>query len=258
MKLLYKNILINKEKVKTISEEEFNSYFERIIDKIYFWKNSESSVKENDLVVLNISFIFNEIIYDLNNIQIVIKEDSFYGIEKHLISKKVGNDFTFDIVLPNSFYLTDFRNKLVKIKCKIKSIKEKYKPSIEEIKNIFKCETIEEIKTIIKNDLLIKKQRELENDYFEKLCNEIIKRNNVFADELSNNKDKLKMILNYIIQEEGIDYTQASFDRVVEKIIYKKKISGHALINYISDNYNKIIEEAKLEPLKDFLLSVNN
>ncbi len=177
----YKNLGIKCEKAKVTAKEvddEIKKMQDQMADLVV---KEKGEVEEGNTAVIDFKgYVDGELLEGGTgeNFPLEIGSHSFIpGFEEGLVGHKVGDEVTLDLKFPEN-YVENLKNKDVKFEVKIKEIKARVLPEIND--DFFKdlgyddVKTIEELKKKVKSYLEDEKNKKLEDEYLEKCLDKAV------------------------------------------------------------------------------------
>lgn len=230
----YKNLGIKKEIIE-VTDKEIDNSINQLLEKYSETKVKNEKAVKGDIVVLDFEGFVNDKPFDggkANNYELLLGSNQFIpGFEDQLIGVKAGENKEIEVVFPDNYVVAELKSKKALFKCHILEVKEKIIPELNE--ETIKKFSIKDVKTI--DDLkkyqkeFIKKNKEVscENNFYQKLMDEIIKNNKIeVSDEIINERANL----------------------MKEDVIERIKQSGLELKQYLS-----IIGKSEEDMMKDLV-----
>ena len=230
----YKNLGIKKEIIE-VTDKEIDNSINQLLEKYSETKVKNEKAVKGDIVVLDFEGFVNDKPFDggkANNYELLLGSNQFVpGFEDQLIGVKAGENKEIEVVFPDNYVVAELKSKKALFKCHILEVKEKIIPELNE--ETIKKFSIKDVKTI--DDLkkyqkeFIKKNKEVscENNFYQKLMDEIIKNNKIeVSDEIINERANL----------------------MKEDVIERIKQSGLELKQYLS-----IIGKSEEDMMKDLV-----
>lgn len=230
----YKNLGIKKEIIE-VTDKEIDNSINQLLEKYSETKVKNEKAVKGDIVVLDFEGFVNNKPFDggkANNYELLLGSNQFIpGFEDQLIGVKAGENKEIEVVFPDNYVVAELKSKKALFKCHILEVKEKIIPELNE--ETIKKFSIKDVKTI--DDLkkyqkeFIKKNKEVscENNFYQKLMDEIIKNNKIeVSDEIINERANL----------------------MKEDVIERIKQSGLELKQYLS-----IIGKSEEDMMKDLV-----
>lgn len=212
----YTDLGIEKEEVE-VTEEEINEELERRQEQNSQLESTDREVVEDgDFVIIDFEGFIDDEPFQGGSAEeytLEIGSGSFIpGFEEKLIGKKTGEETDVEVTFPEDYQAEDLAGKKATFKVKIKEIKVKNTPELNDefAKEVSDCDTIDELKEDIKNNLLEQKERKAENDYQDRLIEQISENAEVeIPDILVNNElDMMFYNFSYSISNQGISAQQ--------------------------------------------------
>ncbi len=204
---------IEKDEIE-ISEEEIDQQLERLQEQYsQLVATDKETVEEGDHVIIDYEgTIDGETFPGGSNEEysLEIGSNTFVpGFEEKLIGHKVGEKFEIDITFPEDYQAEDLAGQEVTFAVNIKEIKEKEVPELNDdlAKEASEFDTLEELKSDIKNEMGTQKEKQVEQEYENKLVEEVANNAQVSVSDtlVENELDKMFQNLKLSISQQGMD-----------------------------------------------------
>jgi trigger factor len=175
----YKGIKVKKT-VKRIDEKEVEKVIEGLRNQAATWKEVEREAKEGDLVELEYETeVEGEKEPQKGEVAVVLGANQLWPeVEEAVKGKKKGEEGEVEFTAPQEEAYGQVAGKKVKVKFKVKSVKEKELPEVnDEFAKRFGFESVEDMKKKIQEDLEIaqktREQEEVEDQIVEELLKKV-------------------------------------------------------------------------------------
>jgi trigger factor len=178
----YKGIKVKKPKIE-VQEQEVENFLQNLrLSKAEYTPTEDAVVKEGDLVICDYEVkVGNDIIDKLENFQFIVGEKLiFEGVAipdayKNLLGKKVNEDIEVSLLFPESHHNTKLSGKEIRIKIRIKAVKRKVLPEVNDIwANEIGFESLANLKEHIKKDLVKMKEENAKEDMVEQILEHLL------------------------------------------------------------------------------------
>ncbi len=281
----YRGIKVKKTK-RGITEKEVEKVIEGLRNQSATWKEVEREAKEGDLVEIEYETeVEGEEKPFTGSVAVVLGENQLWPeVEEKVIGKKAGEEGEVEFTAPDDKekYGEQVAGKKVKVKFKVKSVKEKELPEVnDEFAKKLGFENLEEMKKKILEDLTtaeeIREQEEVEDQIVEELLKKVnvpvppsmldleiraqaenqIRRLAQFGVNVqqlnpqaiiemvrptAEKTVKVKLLLEKVAELEGIEVTEEDLEKEIEKL-------AEAAFNGDTVEARKSLEERNLIPL---------
>lgn len=175
----YKNMEITKV-VAIVSDEEVMAEIEKEQTRnARIVKVEDRLTKDGDICVIDFEGFVDEVAFEGGkglDYSLTLGSNSFIpGYEEQLVGKELGADVDVTVTFPEDYNKAELSGKVAVFKVKIKEIKEKNLPELNDdfAKDVSEFDTLEEYKTSIKEKLAVKADEkaktDMENQIIEKL-----------------------------------------------------------------------------------------
>ncbi len=175
----YKGIKVKKTKRK-IGEEDVEKVIEGLRNQSAVWKEVDREAKEGDLVDIEYETqVEGDEEVHRGDISVVLGNEQLWPeVEKEVIGKKAGEEGEVEFVAPEDEKYGEVKGKKVKVRFKVKAVKEKELPEVnDEFAKRFGFENLEDMKKKILEDLetaeTIREQEEVEDQIVEELLKKV-------------------------------------------------------------------------------------
>lgn len=161
----YKGIEIEKTKVE-VTDEDFEKELEREREKNSRLELVEDEIKDKDHTVIDFDGSIDGVPFaggKGEDYPLVIGSNSFIkGFEEAIIGHKVGDEFDIDVTFPEEYHAKDLANKPAVFKVKIKEVKRKELPTLDDdfASEVSEFETLAEYKEDLRKKLVEKRENE--------------------------------------------------------------------------------------------------
>ncbi len=229
----YKNLGIKKEKAK-VSKEEVNEELNHLIEQYADMEIIDGKIENGDTAVIDFEGFKEGKAFDGGkgeNYPLVIGSNSFIpGFEDQLIGLKSGDEKDIKVKFPEDYASEDLKGQDAIFKIKVHEVKRKKLPELNE--EFFKdlgydnINTKEELEDLIKANLEARKDYELENEYVDKLLEEVAKNTTIELPEELIHEEAHHMVHDYEekLKMQGItldmfyQYTQSDEHALIEQM----------------------------------------
>ncbi len=234
----------------------------RIIDK------NDGEVAEGDIVTIDFKGSVDGVEFEggtAEDYELTIGSKSFIDtFEDQLIGTKVGEEKDVNVTFPENYGRDDLNNKPAKFEVKIKSIKGRELPEIDDefIKEVSEFDTVEEYKNDFKTRMEKSNSVRAEREFEEALLEKVIENATIDIPEVMIEREIDHMIkdLEMRLQYQGLDlesyfkYTNNTEEKVREmmKENAEKKVMSNLVLSEIAkvENIEVSEEEAKEKALE--------
>jgi len=175
----YKGIKVKKTK-REIGEEDVEKVIEGLRNQSAVWKEVDREAKEGDLVDIEYETqVEGDEEVHRGDISVVLGNEQLWPeVEKEVIGKKAGEEGEVEFVAPEDEKYGEVKGKKVKVRFKVKAVKEKELPEVnDEFAKRFGFENLEDMKKKILEDLetaeTIREQEEVEDQIVEELLKKV-------------------------------------------------------------------------------------
>lgn len=176
----YKGVEVSKVEY-TVEDEAVDMELKRIQDtNARLISIEDRSIKDGDVITLDYSGSVEGDKFQggtSENQTLEIGSGKFIpGFEEQLVGKNIGEETTIKVTFPETYYSEELAGKEASFEVKIKEIKEKEVPTLDDefAKDVSEFDTLEELKFDIKTKMIKQKeeesQNELENNLIDKIC----------------------------------------------------------------------------------------
>ena len=176
----YKDLNIEKPKVE-VTDEEIEHELGHLRERYVELKDKEGTVENNDEVNIDYEGFKDGVPFDGGKdtgYSLVIGSNTFIpGFEEGLIGLKKGEEKDLNLKFPENYHNEDLKGKEVVFKVKVNDIKTRVYPEYN--KEFFDdlavpgVDSLETLKDYIKKSILAHKQRDMEDEYYEKCLTKI-------------------------------------------------------------------------------------
>lgn len=215
----YKGLGVKKNEVK-VEKEEIEHEISHLLEKYTELVTKEGSLENGDIAVIDFEGFKDGVAFDGGkgeNYSLEIGSNTFIpGFEEQMIGMKTGEEKDLDITFPEDYMAEDLKGQKVVFKVKVNEIKEKQKRELD--KDFFEdlgmegVDTKEKLEKEIEESIKANKEMDAENEYLDKLLEEIGK--NVEVD----------------IPEEMVD---DEIDNMIHKFSHQLQMQGLNLDMYL-------------------------
>lgn len=175
----YKGIKVKRVK-RELSEKDVEKVIEGLRNQAATWEEVDREVKEGDLVDIEYE---TQVEGDENvhkgSVSVILGQNQLWPeVEKEVLGKKAGEEGEVEFTAPEDEKYGEAKGKKVKVKFKVKSVKEKKLPEVDdEFAKRFGFENLEDMKKKIMEDLetaeTIREQEEVEDQIVEELLKKV-------------------------------------------------------------------------------------
>ncbi len=175
----YKGIKVKKVK-KELSEKDVEKVIEGLRNQAATWEEVDREAKEGDLVDIEYE---TQVEGDENvhkgEVSVVLGQNQLWPeVEKEVLGKKAGEEGEVEFTAPEDDKYGEAKGKKVKVKFKVKAVKERKLPEVDdEFARKFGFENVEDMKKKIMEDLetaeTIREQEEVEDQIVEELLKKV-------------------------------------------------------------------------------------
>ncbi|MFH0930543.1 MAG: trigger factor, partial [Candidatus Zixiibacteriota bacterium] len=280
----YKGLQL-KRKIVEIKEEHTHNTLNYLQDKNAELHSVEREAKDGDFLVVDLEEIAEgeaKIKRKTENQTIWLKKENllteFY---RGFSGAKAGEEKEIEAVYPQDYFEKSLAGKIIKYKAKIKELKEKILPEINDdfAKSLGEYKSLEELKSKIREDLKIKARQDAEKDLANQVIKQVVEKNSfevpeslldlyldsVIEDfkktykkvdeekireqyrELGLNRIRWEFIRREIAAKEKIEVTKEETDKWVENFAKANSIELKQAKEFIAQN-------KKIEGIKDTIL----
>ena len=227
----YKDLGIKKEDVK-VSKEEIEDQIKKTLEKFVEVKTSEKDTLENGLTsVIDFEGFLDNVPFEGGkgeNYSLEIGSNTFIpGFEEQLVGMKKGEEKDVKVTFPNEYPSEELKGKEVIFKVKLNDIKEKVLPKMDTTffkdLNMDGIDSEDKLKNEIETSIKTQKEVNIENEYLDKLLEEI-KKNSTFT-----------------VPEEMID---DEIERMIKEFGHNLEMQGFNIKSYL-EMINKTEEELR-------------
>jgi len=173
----YKGIKVKKT-VREITDEDVDKVIEGMRNQLATWKEVDREAKEGDLVEIEYTTTI-EGKENSGSVAVVLGENQLWPeVEKEVLGKKAGyeGEVTFKAPEDEKVY-GDAAGKEVTVKFKIKAVKEKELPEVnDEFAKKLGFESVEDMKNKIKQDLISAEESRQQEEVEDQIVEEILKK----------------------------------------------------------------------------------
>ena len=260
----YKGLNIEKQASKA-SKEEINHEINHLLEKYTEFEVKNGKIENTDIAVIDFEgFLENEPFEGGKgeNYSLEIGSNTFIpGFEEQLIGMTQGEEKDIKVTFPEDYHSEDLKGKDATFKVKINEVKAKITRELD--KEFFEdlglegVNTKEKLEEEIKNNIIARKERQNEEEYIDKVLEEIAKNSEVEIPEELINDELNHMIKNF---EEQIKMQGASLEvfyamtKTTEEDLKKqmkpeaeKHITYRLIIGKVQELENIKIEDKELE-----------
>ncbi|RUM91164.1 MAG: trigger factor [Thermovibrio sp.] len=175
----YKGIKVKRTK-RNVGDEDVQKVIEGLRNQSATWKEVDREAKEGDLVELEYETqVEGEEESHKGEVSVVLGQEQLWPeVEKEVLGKKAGEEGEVEFEAPDDEKYGEARGKKVKVKFKVKSVKEKELPEVnDEFARKFGFESLEDMRKKILEDLetaeKIREQEEVEDQIVEELLKKV-------------------------------------------------------------------------------------
>jgi trigger factor len=173
----YKGIKAEK-KIEDVKEEEVNNVLEDLKRERTRWVDVDREAKEGDFLILDLEvYLKDKLVEKKENMGVLLDKGSLIpDMFENLVGMKKEEEKEFEVELPDDYRDEKLAGKRCKFKVKVKSIKQKEEPSLDDgfAKEIGDYKNLDELKEKIKEELKRYKERQAELDFEEKIIDRLI------------------------------------------------------------------------------------
>jgi len=175
----YKGLKVKKTK-REMGESDVEKVIEGLRNQSALWKNVEREAKEGDLVELEYETeVEGKEEPQKGSISVILGQEQLWPeVEKEVLGKKAGEEGEVEFEAPEDKKYGEAAGKKVKVKFKVKSVKEKELPEVnDEFAKKFGFESVEDMRKKILEDLetaeTLREQEEVEDQIVEELLKKV-------------------------------------------------------------------------------------
>lgn len=215
----YKGLGVKKSAVK-VEKEEIEHEISHLLEKYTELVTKDGALENGDIAVIDFEGFKDGVAFDGGkgeNYSLEIGSNTFIpGFEEQMIGMKTGEEKDLDITFPEDYMAEDLKGQKVVFKVKVNEIKEKQKRELDQ--DFFEdlgmegVDTKEKLEKEIEESIKANKEMDAENEYLDKLLEEIGK--NVEVD----------------IPEEMVD---DEIDNMIHKFSHQLQMQGLNLDMYL-------------------------
>ena len=212
----YKDLHAEKE-APSVSDEEVSHEIEHRLERAAMLEKVDREARLGDTVTLDFEGFIDGVPFDggkADNYELELGSKSFVpGFEEALVGAKEGEEKEVKIVFPEQ-YVAELAGKPATFQCKIKAVKEKKIPSLDDeaVKDmgIKDVETVDKLREYEKEEILKRKLNDAERAYYEAIVNQIVEgskvemADEVIAHEASHSVENLKKQ----VEQNGLSFEQ--------------------------------------------------
>ncbi len=212
----YKGISINKIEAQ-VSDEDIQSELERIADRNSRIVTIEDRpVQSGDITVIDFEGFIDGVAFEggkAEDHELVIGSGQFIpGFEEQLIGVSAGADIEVNLSFPEEYHVKDLAGKPALFKVKIKEIKVKELPAIDDefAKDVSEFDTLEEYKSDLKEKLLDNARHKAMHDTEDAVVKKAVENATVEIPEVmvENRVDSIVQDFDHRLRYQGLDLNQ--------------------------------------------------
>lgn len=176
----YKGLGVKKAKVK-VEKDEIEHEISHLLEKYTELVTKEGSLENGDVAVIDFEGFKDGVAFDGGkgeNYSLEIGSNTFIpGFEEQMIGMKPGEEKDLDITFPEDYMAEDLKGQKVVFKVKVNEIKEKQKRELDQ--DFFEdlgmegVDTKEKLEKEVEESIKANKEMDAENEYLDKLLEEI-------------------------------------------------------------------------------------
>lgn len=176
----YKGLGVKKAKVK-VEKDEIEHEISHLLEKYTELVTKEGSLENGDVAVIDFEGFKDGVAFDGGkgeNYSLEIGSNTFIpGFEEQMIGMKTGEEKDLDITFPEDYMAEDLKGQKVVFKVKVNEIKEKQKRELDQ--DFFEdlgmegVDTKEKLEKEVEESIKANKEMDAENEYLDKLLEEI-------------------------------------------------------------------------------------
>ncbi len=240
-----------------VTDEDVNDVIEKIREAHAVYKPVDRESREGDL--LEISFKSSEgdkVLHETDNSTYEITGKSALGeqFEKELIGRKAGDELEFEISYPEDFELEEVRGKTIKYEIKIKSVKEKSLPEVDDefARSLKEFQSLEELKERIRQDLLAEREKLGRQLQEAKIVEKLLERNPIEVPRTLVEDEITRMVYDTYrrLWDQGLRFDISKVDMNSMRERYREEAEKNVRLSLI---LSKIAEKEGIEVTEDDL-----
>ncbi len=165
----YKGVKVEKAEVEVTDEEVAEALDKERENNARTISVEDRAVKDGDMTVIDFEGFVDGVAFEGGkgeNYPLTIGSGAFIpGFEEQLIGAELDKDVEVNVTFPEDYHAEDLKGKAAVFKCKVKEIKEKQLPELDDefASEVSEFDTLAEYKEDIKKNLAEKKETEAKN-----------------------------------------------------------------------------------------------
>lgn len=184
----YKNNKIGKEELMLTTDEELEQELNAMVAQAKSSKEKEGKSVLGDIVNIDFEGFVDGVAFEGGkgeNYDLELGSNSFIpGFEDQLVGYEKGAEVDVHVTFPTSYHAENLAGKESLFKCKIRAVKEKVTPVLnDEFALMYGIPTLDQLKTILRHQMDAKKKEDSMNSYMLKLCDAIVEASSFEIDE---------------------------------------------------------------------------
>ena len=208
---------------REISEEDVDKVIEGLRNQSATWEEVEREAREGDLVDIEYETQV-EGSEDVHNgsVSVVLGQEQLWPeVEERVLGKKAGEEEEIEFTAPEDEKYGDAKGKNVRVKFRVKSVKEKKLPEVDdEFAKKFGFQTVEEMRKKIMEDLQAAEETREQEEVEDQIVEEVLKRVNVPVPPSMLDLEIRAQAQNQLtrLAQLGVDVRQLSPEGIVEMV----------------------------------------
>ncbi|MFP4660821.1 MAG: trigger factor [Halanaerobiales bacterium] len=212
----YTELGIEKEEVEVSDEEVMETLERRQEQQSQLESIDREEVEEGDFTIIDFTGYVDDEEFPGGSAEeytLEIGSNSFIpGFEDQLIGQKIGEEVEVNVTFPEEYQAEDLAGKDALFKVKIKEIKVKKLPELDDefAKEVSEFDTLDELKEDIKNKLLEQKEHQADHKYEDELIENATDNAEVDVPEIlvENELDAMLQNMQYSLSQQGVNIDQ--------------------------------------------------
>lgn len=260
----YKNIKIGKNKIE-LGPNDINNEIENLRNHLGVLQQKDGPVENGNVVIFDFKGFNNGKEFEggkAENFELEIGSNKFIpGFEEQMIGLKAGDEKEITVTFPENYPQDDLAGKPVQFKLKIKEVKFKVLPELNDDlakqSQLPGVETYAQLNEFIKTNLLQEKEKQEKDRYIGKLLKEIAKNSEIIIPEsvITKEMNNLKKEFENSLQEKKIDLkqyfkitktTEEDLDKELKKDAFDR-LSNFLILDKIEEQENINITKKEIE-----------
>ena len=258
----YKGVKVEKQDVE-VTDDEVNAVIEKERENSARSITVDRPVQDKDETIIDFEGFVDGVAFEGSkgeNYPLTIGSGAFIpGFEEQLIGAKTGEEVTVNVAFPEDYHAEELKGKPAVFKCKIKEVKEKELPELDDdfASEVSEYDTFEEYKAATLKSLKEKKEEQAKDKKEDAVIAAIVEASEINIPDAMLETEKRQMIQDFAnnIQNQGLSmdqyfkFTGLDAEKLMEQVTpnAKKRIESRLVLEGVVKAENITISDEEVE-----------